>query len=64
MKKKTKKALKAGVPKVITTATAGRIIPINLTVGRNFRKSDKVMISVECCGPYHQCHCGNGFVPP
>ncbi len=43
-------------------AAVGGVIPINLKVGRNFGKSDKVMITMECCGPYHQ-HC-DSFVRP
>jgi hypothetical protein len=56
-KMQTKKISKVGVSKVITKAAVGRIIPINLTVGHDFDKSDKIIITAECCGPYHQCHC-------
>lgn len=47
---------------LINAAAVGGVIPINLKVGRNFGKSDKVMITMECCGPYHQ-HC-DSFVRP
>lgn len=41
----------------LTNATAvGGVIPVNLKLGRSFRKSDKVMMTLECCGPYAQ-HC-------
>jgi len=43
-------------------AAVGGVIPINLKVGRNFGKSDKVMLTAECCGPYAQ-HC-SGIVGP
>ena len=39
---------------VKNAAAVGGIVPINLKVGRNFGKSDKVMIHAECCGPYRQ----------
>jgi hypothetical protein len=62
--------MKAGTPKVsmkvhktevvraaLDRAAVGNVIPINLTFGQDFDKEDKIIITAECCGPYHQCHC-------
>jgi hypothetical protein len=48
----------SGVRVTLTNAAAvGGVIPVNLKLGRNFGKSDKVLLSAECCGPYHQPGC-------
>jgi hypothetical protein len=52
----TKKALKIKVSKRIATAAVGNVVPINLTLGRGFDKSDKIIITAWCCGPQQQ-HC-------
>jgi len=57
------KVTKAKVTKNVETAAVGSVIPINLTLGNNFSKSDKFAVNPECCGPYHQCHCGSMHVP-
>ncbi len=64
MKGKAKKGkAKKGKGKVTFTVAAGGVVPINLTLGNKFGKTDKIKISVECCGPYHQCDCGSMYVP-
>jgi hypothetical protein len=57
--------LKSSMVRVILkkAAAVGGIIPVNLKVGRNFGKSDKVMIATQCCGPYHQ-PCGGSWGGP
>ncbi len=50
-----KKTSKVSVT-LTNAAAVGGVIPVNLKLGRDFRKSDKVMLAAECCGPYHQCH--------
>lgn len=78
MARRTKKggagrASKRKVTKILAPAKVGGVIPINLTLGRGTKKADKIVISLECCGPYHQCYqecCGpyhqhcEGFVGP
>jgi len=56
-------AKKSSVVRVALTnaAAVGGVIPVNLKVGRNFGKSDKVMIAIQCCGPHVSCHCGKSF---
>ena len=48
-----KKSLKHRVA-LSNAARVGGVIPINLKVGRGFGKSDKVIVTAECCGPYQQ----------
>jgi hypothetical protein len=47
---------------VKNAVAVGNIIPINLKLGRDFGKSDEVIVTMECCGPYHQ-HC-DSFAHP
>jgi|GEM_PF-4370482 hypothetical protein len=49
--------LKSGATKAAGAGPVGKIMPVNLTTGRRFNKSEKASNCEECCGPYHQCRC-------